>query len=193
MKQDVKNILLVGVGGQGTILIGKILASGLLSAGYDVKMSEVHGMSQRGGSVSNQVRFGERVHSPLIEKGKADILVSFEMMEALRWIQYLNPTGMVVVNDYRIPSAPVLEGKVNYPENILNTLKGLANTAVIKAAEIAEKLGNSKTMNIVLLGALVKSMKLTHIDWESAIRDHVKQNLADINVLAFREGLKVVP
>lgn len=192
MKQDVKNILLVGVGGQGTILIGKILASGLLSAGYDVKMSEVHGMSQRGGSVSNQVRFGEKVHSPLIGKGEADILVSFEMMEALRWIQYLSPAGLVVVNDYRIPSAPVLEGKVDYPENILDTLKGLANTTVIKAAEIAEKLGNSKTMNIVLLGALVKSMKLSYIDWESAIRGHVKQNLADVNVLAFREGLKVI-
>jgi indolepyruvate ferredoxin oxidoreductase, beta subunit len=192
MKQDVKSILLVGVGGQGTILIGKILASGLLYAGYDVKMSEVHGMSQRGGSVSNQVRFGEKVHSPLIEKGKADILVSFEMMEAMRWIQYLSPVGLVVVNDYRIPSAPVLEGKVSYPENILDTLKGLANTTVIKAAEIAENLGNSKTMNIVLLGALVKSMQLSDIDWESAIREHVKHNLADINVLAFREGLNSI-
>ncbi|MDF2568557.1 MAG: Indolepyruvate ferredoxin oxidoreductase, partial [Sporomusa sp.] len=116
---DVKNILLVGVGGQGTILVGKILSTGLMDAGYDVKMSEVHGMAQRGGSVSNQVRYGQKVHSPLMGRGEADILISFETMEALRWLEYLNPKGVAVINDYQIPSAPILMGKREYPQGVL--------------------------------------------------------------------------
>ncbi len=187
---DVRNILLVGVGGQGTILVGKILSSGLVKAGYDVKMSEVHGMAQRGGSVSNQVRFGKKVYSPIIGKGQADILVSFETMEALRWLEYLNPQGKAVVNDYRIPSAPILMGKCDYPEGVLETIKGKASTTVINAGEIAEKLGNPKAMNIVLFGALVKSMGLTDIDWEAVIRENVKANTAETNIQAFRAGME---
>jgi indolepyruvate ferredoxin oxidoreductase beta subunit len=187
---DVKNILLVGVGGQGTILVGKILSHGLVEAGYDVKMSEVHGMSQRGGSVSTQVRFGKQVFSPIMAKGEADILVSFEMMEALRWLEYLKPDGKVVVNDYQIPSAPILMGKAKYPENVLNTLQDKADTTIVKAAEIAEGLGNLRTMNIVLLGALVKGMGLTDIDWESAIRANIKLAMVDINLAAFKAGMQ---
>ena len=113
-----KSIMLVGVGGQGTILASKLLTTGLMNAGYDVKMSEIHGMSQRGGSVSSQVRYGEKVYSPVIEIGGADILVSFEKMEALRWLEYLKPEGKIVVNNYRIDSIPVLTGKVIYKERL---------------------------------------------------------------------------
>lgn len=192
MKSEVKNILLVGVGGQGTILVGKILSSGLINAGYEVKMSEVHGMSQRGGSVSNQVRFGKKVYSPIMGRGQADILVSFEMMETLRWIEYLNPHGKVIINDYQIPSAPILAGKTDYPRKIGETIAGKVDTSIIKAADIATKIGNARTMNIVLLGALVKGLQLTDIDWESAIRDNIKPELAVINIAAFKAGLNTV-
>jgi indolepyruvate ferredoxin oxidoreductase beta subunit len=187
-----KNALLVGVGGQGTILAGKILSSGLVNAGFDVKMSEVHGMAQRGGSVSNQVRYGEKVYSPIISKGQADILVAFESMEALRWLEYLNPKGKVVVNDYQIPSAPILMGKQDYPEGVLDILKEKADTSVVKAAKIAEELGNIKSMNIVLFGALVKGMQLTDIDWEQVIKNNVKPKTVEVNIKAFRAGLNAV-
>lgn len=187
-----KNVLLVGVGGQGTILVGKILSSGLVAEGFDVKMSEVHGMAQRGGSVSNQVRYGEKVYSPIISKGQADILVAFESMEALRWLEYLNPKGKVVVNDYQIPSAPILMGKQDYPEGVLDILKEKADTSVIKAAQIAEELGNIKSMNIVLFGALVKGMQLTDIDWEQVIKENVKPKTVEVNIKAFRAGFNAV-
>ena len=171
---NTKSILLVGVGGQGTILASKVLSEGLVEAGYDVKMSEIHGMAQRGGSVSTQVRFGNKVFSPIIGKGEADILVSFETMEALRWLEYLKPDGKVVVNDYKIPSAPILMGKEDYPEGVIDIIKDKANTNIIDAAKIAENLGNTKVMNIVLFGALVKAMGLTDIDWEDVIRKTYK-------------------
>jgi len=189
---DVKNILLVGVGGQGTILVGKILSTGLMDAGYDVKMSEVHGMAQRGGSVSNQVRYGQKVHSPLMGRGEADILISFETMEALRWLEYLNPKGGAVINDYQIPSAPILMGKREYPQGVLDIIKSKVKTTVIKAGEIAESLGNAKSMNIVLFGALVKGMNLTDIDWEAAIRKNVKESTADVNIKAFNAGMEAL-
>lgn len=189
---DTKNILLVGVGGQGTILAGKILSSGLVNAGFDVKMSEVHGMAQRGGSVSNQVRYGEKVYSPIIAKGQADILVAFETMEALRWLEYLNPKGKVVVNDYQIPSAPILMGKQDYPEGILAILKEKADTSVVEAAKIAEQLGNIKAMNMVLFGALVKRMQLTNIEWEQVIKTNVKPKTVELNLKAFGAGLTAV-
>ena len=192
INNKIRNILLVGVGGQGTILVSKILSSGLLNAGYDVKMSEIHGMAQRGGSVSTQVRFGDKVHSPIMAKGQADILVSFEMMEALRWMKYLNPNGKVIINDYQIPSAPILFGKVDYPEGVAQIISEKVNATIIKASDIADKIGNARTMNIVLFGALVKSMRLTEIDWESAIRDNVKPGMVDINILAFKAGMETV-
>lgn len=188
---DMKNILLVGVGGQGTILVSKILSNGLVDAGYDVKMSEVHGMAQRGGSVSTQVRYGRKVYSPIIGKGQADILVSFETMEALRWLEYLKPSGKVIVNDYQIPSAPILMGKQEYPEGVLELIKAKADTTVIKAAEIAEELGNAKAMNVVLFGALVKAMELTYIDWEEVIKNSVKESAVNVNLLALKAGMNV--
>jgi len=189
---EVKNILLVGVGGQGTILVSKILSDGLVGAGYDVKMSEVHGMAQRGGSVTTQVRYGAKVHSPIIGKGQADILVAFETMEALRWLKFLSPTGKTVINDYRIPSVPILIGKQDYPEGILDIVSQKVPTTIIKAAEIAERLGNAKAMNMVLFGALVKGMDLTGVDWESAIQKNVKASTVEVNILALKAGMNAV-
>ncbi|MBP2665686.1 MAG: Indolepyruvate ferredoxin oxidoreductase [Firmicutes bacterium] len=186
---EVKSILMVGVGGQGTILAGKILSMGLMTAGFDVKMSEVHGMAQRGGSVSNQVRFGEKVFSPIIGKGQADILVAFEKMEAMRWLEYLKPAGKVVVNDFQIPSGPILIGSCDYPENILESLATKAHTTAIRAGEIAAQIGNPRGMNLVLLGALVKGMELTHIDFEAEIAKNVKPATLKLNIEAFRAGV----
>lgn len=189
---ETKSILLVGVGGQGTILASKVLSTGLVEAGYDVKMSEIHGMAQRGGSVSTQVRYGEKVFSPIIGKGGADILVSFEKMEALRWLEYLKPDGKAVVNDYEIPSAPILTGKEDYPKGVIELIKEKVNTSIINAAQIAKDLGNIKVMNIVLLGALVKAMNLTDINWENVIRNTVKEKFIDINIKALNIGMNII-
>ena len=187
-----KSIMLVGVGGQGTILASKLLTTGLMNAGYDVKMSEIHGMSQRGGSVSSQVRYGKKVYSPVIEIGGADILVSFEKMEALRWLEYLKPEGKIVVNNYRIDSIPVLTGKAIYKEKEIEDELNRLNATIINAADKAKELGNSKVMNIILLGALVKSMNLEDIDWESIIRENIKEKFVDINLQAFKKGMEMV-
>jgi len=186
---EVKSILMVGVGGQGTILAGKILSMGLMSAGFDVKMSEVHGMAQRGGSVSNQVRFGKKVFSPIIGKGQADILVAFEKMEAMRWLEYLKPSGKVVVNDFQIPSGPILIGSCDYPENLLESLATKAHTTVIQAGKTAAQIGNPRGMNLILLGALVKGMELTHIDFATEIAKNVKQETLKLNLEAFQAGM----
>ncbi len=188
----VKSILLVGVGGQGTILASKLLTTGLMEAGYDVKMSEIHGMSQRGGSVSSQVRYGEKVESAVIELGGADILVGFEKMEALRWLEYLKPDGKVVVNNHEIGSISILSGKIDYPQGIIEEISEKVDTIVIDAAKHARAMGNSKVMNIILLGATIKSMGLDHIDWEKIIRENVKQQFIDINVEAFKYGASLV-
>lgn len=189
---EVRNILLVGVGGQGTILASKILSDGLAQAGYDVKMSEIHGMSQRGGNVSTQIRFGEKVYSPIVGKGEADVIVAFEKMEALRWIEYLKKGGKMVINDFEIPSVPIQQGVAKYPEGILDELVHKAKVSVFKAGEIAAQLGNSKTMNVVLLGALIKAMDIPGIDWEEVIRSNVKKGLEEINIKAFRAGAEQV-
>jgi indolepyruvate ferredoxin oxidoreductase beta subunit len=189
---NIKNMLLSGVGGQGIILASKILSTGLIKAGYDVKMSEVHGMAQRGGSVTTQVRFGEKVHSPIIGLGQADILVSFEEMETVKWMDYLRPDGKVVLNKYRMPSAPILTGSVDYPEGIIEELDQKVDLTVINAAELAKSLGNIRTMNVVMVGALVKAMGLTEIDWESVLREVVKDKYVDINIKAFQLGMEQV-
>ncbi|QAT42426.1 indolepyruvate oxidoreductase subunit beta [Aminipila luticellarii] len=188
---DVKNILLVGVGGQGTILASKVLSEGLVEAGYDVKMSEIHGMSQRGGNVSTQIRYGKKVYSPIVGKGEADVIVAFEKMEALRWIEYLKRDGKMVINDFEIPSVPILMGQVEYPEGILEELSENASVLVVKAAEIAEQLGNSKVMNIVLLGALVKAMNVEGVNWKRTIENNVKKGFEELNLKAFDEGYKL--
>jgi len=184
-----RNIKLVGVGGQGTILAAKVLCSALIDAGYDVKMSEIHGMSQRGGSVSSEIRYGDKVYSPVIEKGYADILVSFEQIEAARHMDYLKKDGILVVNNFKINSMVTLNGKIQYPENILETLKDQVKTIVIDATDEAIALGNSKAMNIIMLGALVKSMGLDELDFEKAIKENVKPKFVDLNLQAYNLGL----
>ena len=183
-----KSILLVGVGGQGTILAGKVLSQALLGAGYDVKMSEIHGMSQRGGSVSTHVRYGKKIESPVIERGGADILVGFELMEALRWLEYLSQGGDLIVNNYQINPMPVLIGKAEYPDNLLENLKSCAKTIAFNAFDEAKALGDSRTMNILLLGAAVKKIGLSGLDWEMVISQEVRKEFYEINVKAFRRG-----
>lgn len=189
---DVKNILLVGVGGQGIILASKILATGLIDAGYDVKMSEVHGMAQRGGSVTTQVRYGKKVHSPIIGKGQADIIVAFEKMEAMRWLDYLKPDGKVVINDYQIPSVPILTGQCAYPNGIIDDIKTKAQVKVIDAATNAAEVGNMRTQNIVILGSLIGAIELENINWDSAIEQNVKERFIEVNKKAFKKGMELV-
>lgn len=186
---DVTSVLFVGVGGQGTILASKILTIGLIEHGYDVKMSEVHSMSQRGGSVSTQVRFGKKVYSPIIGEGAADILVSFEEMEAARYARFLKKDGKMVVNTTQIPSLPVLSGACQYPKGIIEELKKHVPVRDIDATKIATDLGNPKSANVVLLGALIEALGLHDIDWKSIIAKTVKPAFVDINLKAFDAGM----
>lgn len=188
-----KSIMLVGVGGQGTILASKLLTIGLMEAGYDVKMSEIHGMSQRGGSVSSQVRYSkDQVYSPVIEIGGADMIVSFEKVEALRYLKYLKESGTIVANNYKMESVATITGKAEYKvEEVDKKLKEL-NAKVINAADKATELGNAKVMNIILLGTVIKGMHLEDIDWEQIIRDNVKEKFIDINIRALHEGMALV-
>ncbi|KGF10174.1 indolepyruvate oxidoreductase subunit beta [Clostridiales bacterium S5-A14a] len=188
-----KNVLLTGVGGQGTILAAKMLTIGLMEHGFDVKMSEIHGMSQRGGDVISQVRYGEKVLSPIIEKGSADMIVAFEKMEALRAMPYLKPTGSVVVNDYEIPSMTVSTGLETYAKDVIEEIKKSAEkTFVLNATSLARELGNSKATNVILLGTIIKIMSLEDIDWETIIRNNVKEKFVDLNLKALKIGMESV-
>lgn len=189
-----KNILLSGVGGQGTITAAKMLTFGLMEAGYDVKMSEIHGMSQRGGDVVSQVRYSrENVFSPVIEKGTADIVVSFEEMEALRTLEYLKEDGAVVVNTERIPSMTVLTGAEEYADDVVDEIKKAAKKVyTLNASKMAADLGNVKAANVILLGTLVKLMGLDDIDWDGIIRKNVKEKFVELNLKAFQVGMDAV-
>ncbi len=187
-----KSILLVGVGGQGTILASKILTIGLMEAGYDVKMSEIHGMSQRGGSVSSQVRYGDAVYSPVIEKGQADIVVAFEKMEALRNMDYLKPEGTLVVNNEEIPSMSVIVGDEDYPDDVLDEISSHVKAKVLDATKLARDLGNEKAANIILLGTIIKSMGLDSIDWDSILEANIKAKFVELNKKALKVGMDAV-
>ena len=184
-----KSIILVGVGGQGTITTSSILAKGLIEDGYDVKMSEIHGMSQRGGTVVTQIKYGEKVYSPIIGEGEADLIVSFEKVEAVRALPYLKEGGTIVTDTREIFPMPVLTGAASYPSDAIDRLKeSVPNVVVVNAAETAEKLGNVKAQNIVLLGALVKQLGLMSIDWKKIIKETVPARFAELNVNAFDAG-----
>jgi indolepyruvate ferredoxin oxidoreductase beta subunit len=189
---DIKNILLCGVGGQGTILASKILSYALVAAGYDVKMSEIHGMSQRGGSVVTQVRYGKKVWSPIIGKGSADIILSFEAMEAARYLVNLKKDGHVVVNNYKMPTATTLSGEEKYPQDCIEQMGKVASVKVLNAADIAADLGSTKCMNVVLLGALVKLMDLESLAWDDAIAACVKPKFVELNKKALAAGMNAV-
>lgn len=187
-----KNIKLVGVGGQGTILSTKILTQALLHAGFDVKMSEIHGMSQRGGSVSSDIRFGDQVASPVVEKGSADYLVAFEQMEAVRNLDYLKKEGVLIVNNLKMHSMLTQAGKVPYPDDIIDYLEKRDHTYIFDATKEAIKLGNPKVLNILMLGILVKAMGLENLPIEQAIEDLVKPKFIDLNKEAYRLGLSLL-
>ena len=182
MKES-KSALLVGVGGQGAILTAKVLVNGLMKAGYDVKMSEVHGMSQRGGSVSTQVHWGEKVWSPVIGKGAADIVVAFEKMEAVRYADFLKPDGVAVINDYEMASSSIAAGLCEYPEGCLEAMQKNYRCFVMNAEKIAEELGNAKCM---------KALHMDHIDWEAVIAETVPPKFKELNLRAYKAGYDAV-
>lgn len=186
----VKSLLLVGVGGQGTILVSKILSQGLLEEGYDVKMSEIHGMSQRGGSVTTQIRFGEKVYSPNITKGEADLIMAFEKVEAARYIGQLKKDGILVVNNEEIYPLPVLSGFEEYLEGVIEKLEELVdNIKVIEARKTAKELGEPRSQNIVMLGAIVKHLGVREIDWIKLIKENLPKKVHDVNIKVFEKGL----
>jgi indolepyruvate ferredoxin oxidoreductase beta subunit len=183
-----KSAILVGVGGQGAILTARVLVNGLMKQGYDVKMSEVHGMSQRGGSVSTQVRWGDHVYSPLIGKGEADLLVAFEEMEAVRYAEYLKPGAIAVINNYRQDSSLTAAGLAKYPEGCIEAMQKHFKCFTLNAEEIARELGSVKCTNIVLFGAMTEALDLGDIDWEEVIKETVPLKFADLNIQAYRRG-----
>ncbi len=183
-----KSIMIVGVGGQGSLLASTLLGKLLVNEGYDVKVSEVHGMSQRGGSVVTYVRFGEKVYSPIIEKGGADCIVSFEKLEAARWVEYLKEGGVIIANTQQIDPMPVVIGAAEYPEEILCELSEKVSVDALDALSLADMAGSSKAVNIVLMGRLAKQLDIPTEKWEEAIRQVVKPKFVDINLKAFSLG-----
>ena len=188
MEQATKNIMIVGVGGQGTLLTSRVLGKLATQAGYDVKLSEVHGMAQRGGSVVTFVRFGGKVAEPIVEAGQADVLIAFERLEALRYLHFLKKDGVVVVNDLRIDPITVVTGAAASPDDIIHTLKQVRRTIAVKATEEAKKLGAPKTFNIIVLGAAARHMNFTKEDWLRVIETTVPPKTVEINKRAFETG-----
>lgn len=186
------NILIVGVGGQGTLLASVLLGNLALKKGYDVKLSEVHGMAQRGGSVVTHVRIAEGgVNSPLIEPGEADIIIAFEELEAYRWLPYLRKGGRMYVNAQQIMPMPVIMGKAEYPERIIEKLQAYAGKVkAIDGLKLAEESGTDKAVNVVLLGAASNDMPFSDEEWLSVIEENVKPKFIDINKTAFEKGKK---
>ena len=184
-----KNIMIVGVGGQGSLLASKLLGRMLLQKGYDIKVSEVHGMSQRGGSVVTYVRFGDKVYSPVIDKGEADFIVSFELLEAARWTEYLKPGGKIVVNTQQISPMPVITGAAEYPQGLAEQMQeaGL-DVDAFDALALAEQAGSSKAVNIVLMGHLSKNFDFTEEEWLEALEKSVPAKFLELNKTAFRLG-----
>ena len=182
------SIMIVGVGGQGTLLASRILGNTLIGAGYDVKVSEVHGMSQRGGSVTTYVRFGEKVWSPIIEKGGADIILSFELLEALRTLPYLKPDGQIIVNTQQIDPMPVIIGAAEYPKGIEEALAKQAKLTAVDALALAKEAGSIKAVNVVLIGLLARNTSIPREQWEETIRTTVPPKFLEINLKAFALG-----
>lgn len=185
---DKLNILIVGVGGQGTLLASRVLGNVALKMNFDVKVSEVHGMSQRGGSVVTYVKFGKKVYSPLIEKGEADLIMAFEKLEALRAIDHLSKDGKMIINEQQIDPMPVIIGKAKYPENIIDTLQKEHRIYSLDALKIAQDCGNQKAVNIVLLGVMARLASIDKSIFIEAINEVVPAKVLDVNLKAFEEG-----
>ena len=186
-----KNIMIVGVGGQGTLLASRILGKVILNEGYDVKLSEVHGMSQRGGSVVTYVKYGDAVHSPIIGEGEADIILAFEMLEAYRAISYLKKGGVMIANTQSIDPMPVITGAAKYPENIEEKIKAKMNLIAVDARKLAEEAGNIKAVNVVLIGVMAKNTNISYEKWVDAIKLTVPEKFLEVNLKAFELGYNI--
>ncbi len=185
----VKSVIIVGVGGQGTLLASRVLGSAMLSRGVDVKVSEVHGMSQRGGSVVTYVRYGEKVYSPVIEQGEADVVLAFEALEAARFLPWLKPGGTVVVNTQQIDPMPVVTGTAVYPADIIGAVKAQgAKVVAFDALSLAEQAGSVKAVNVVLIGAMAKRLEIEKEVWIETIKATVPPKFIDMNLRAFELG-----
>lgn len=194
---QVKSVIIVGVGGQGTLLASRVLGSAMLRRGVAVKVSEVHGMSQRGGSVVTYVRYGEtaddQVYSPIIEPGEADVVLAFEALEAARFLPYLKEGGTVIVNSQQIDPMPVITGLAAYPEHILDKIKSQGvNVMALDALQLAEQAGSIKAVNMVLIGAMARRLSLPREDWEETVRSTVPAKFIDMNLKAFALGYDAV-
>ena len=185
---ETKNIMIVGVGGQGTLLTSRILGALTIQAGYDVKLSEVHGMAQRGGSVVTFVRYGDKVYEPIVEEGQADVLIAFERLEALRYAHFLKKGGTIVVNDQRVDPMPVVIGAAKYPDNILNELQKEHRVYTVDAMAEARKLGNTKVFNVIVLGIAAQHMTFSKEEWLKVIENTVPPKTVEINKKAFEIG-----
>lgn len=183
-----KNIMIVGVGGQGTLLTSRVLGGLATRAGYDVKLSEVHGMAQRGGSVVTFVRYGEKVAEPIVEEGQADVLIAFERLEALRYAHFLKKDGALIVNDWRIDPMPVVIGAAEYPEGIIEQLQKKHKVYTVNATEEAKKIGNARVFNLVVLGVAAQHMDFTKEQWYEVIENTVPPKTIAVNKQAFDVG-----
>ncbi len=187
---ETKNIMIVGVGGQGSLLASKLLGRLLLAKGYDTKVSEVHGMSQRGGSVVTYVRFGDKVYSPIIDEGQADFIVSFELLEAARYTAFLKPGGRIITNKQQINPMPVITGAAQYPDHLDTLMENLGlNVDAIDALALAEEAGSPKAVNLVLMGRLSRYFTdMSEDDWQEAITHSVPEKYLELNRKAFHLG-----
>jgi len=186
---ETKSIMIVGVGGQGSLLASKLLGRLLLTRGYDIKVSEVHGMSQRGGSVVTYVRYGDKVYSPVIDKGQADCIVSFELLEAARWSEYLKPGGKIIVNTQQINPMPVIIGAAEYPQNLVEKMRSAGlDVDALDALSLAEQAGSPKAVNIVLMGHLSRNFDFTEEEWLTALEQSVAPKFLELNKKAFALG-----
>ena len=186
---ETKNIMIVGVGGQGSLLASKLLGHLLMEQGYDVKVSEVHGMSQRGGSVVTYVRYGDEVDSPVIDRGEADYIVSFELLEAARWLSYLKPDGQIVTSTQQIDPMPVITGAASYPENLVEKMRSAgAKVDALDCLRLAEEAGAAKAVNIVLMGRLSHYFDLPDEAWQASLEAMVPPKFLELNKKAFELG-----
>ena len=183
-----KNIMIVGVGGQGTLLASRILGNAVIRKGYDVKVSEVHGMSQRGGSVVTYVKFGDAVHSPIIDKGEADIIFAFECLEAYRALPWLKVGGKMIVNNQMINPMPVITGAAEYPADILQKLGAVVDLTAVDALSLAREAGNAKAVNVVLIGVMAKNTEIPYEEWVETIKTTVPPKFLEVNLKAFDLG-----
>lgn len=186
--QNTKNIMIVGVGGQGTLLASRILGNAVISEGYDVKVSEVHGMSQRGGSVVTYVKYGNKVFSPIIDRGEADMILAFEKLEAARALPYLKEGGTVILNDREIAPMPVITGAAEYPDGLVADIASKAKVIAIDALSLSLEAGSAKAVNVVLIGVLARSSDISKEVWIQTIKDTVPAKFLDLNLKAFELG-----